>query len=129
MTICPACGHRNLSTVQATTDGLRCNACQVGYMPDSYERVSRDTAKEVEARVRPANIRSSAEMLHVLGWVLFILGVIICAVAVFFQFQEYQSNRDWTGVRIGAGFVVAGFWIEVLAQIVFIRAAMEERKS
>lgn len=113
---CPACQLQIEQPEESLTNGVKCPACGTGFMPADYRTVSPSTDPARTAR-KAGKLRSYAYTLHVIASCL----VILAGGIIFFGLQ---SSQDWI-TPVGA-VLGSAFFTELLAQIIYIRAAVED---
>lgn len=126
---CPACSQSIESPRAEIEQGVKCPHCQTGFVPHEFFPVL-PPAELPAAVVTPTVIKSpargSAELTHMGAQACLIIGAIVFVFCFLIEVRAEHPNYEfmaWVG-----WLVMAAFFLELLAQIIFIRAAIEERK-
>lgn len=129
---CPACEQPIELPEAETRGGVKCPACQTSFIPQEMETMeylaAPPTAKTESApKCSPLNpVREQASSVSALGKFCFWLCLIIPVFTVVVQLnQDYHFIA--TPYLVAGGFLILGFWLQVVAQLMFIRAAVEEK--
>lgn len=124
--ICPACDQSIELPETDTLTRVECPACQFGFIPEKYVLVEPEPATmPPHSLPKVSAVRGSADTVSLLSKVCFLICLIIAA----FSFYIAVSGETVTATPflVASGFFTLGLWLQVIAQLMFIRAAVEEK--
>lgn len=126
---CPSCSCQVETNVTDARAGVVCSQCGTGFVPEQMTPIyEHKPAATVTSRVR-----ATAFSLTAIGHGCFVaatialIGVIIHAMSYQNDLSSEFNGISPIGVMILTGFLVAGFFLHLLAQLYHIRAALEEK--
>ncbi len=121
---CPACNQPIEIPAADLGNGLKCPNCQQGFIPN--KKLALITGPDATAPRRDL-VRTTAGRFH-LAAIFFFCSALVCLF--FGVFLEAAAvNAKWEFLFGVAGLLTAAIAVELLAQVLFIRAAVEDIAS
>lgn len=141
---CPKCGQPIETTRLRSLSSVECPTCRTGFMPGRVFEIEPEPSKgwTIEAKAREPDPvwqrdlfgmalsrtgpRGRAGIVSVLG-ILCFLG---CAVCLFLALlNSINSDNYWFNLSAASGLLLIGFILQIIAQLLHIRAALEDRRD
>ncbi len=122
--ICPACDQSIELPEQDTLTRVDCPACKFGFVPSKYVLVEPEPAP-VAKKAAPNSVREWAWSVSTMGKLAFILCIAVSLITFYVQISGDSVTA--TPYLVAGGFFMLGLWFQVIAQLMFIRAAVEEK--
>lgn len=121
---CPVCHHQIEQPEDTLSAGVKCPGCGTGFMPADYRTANVPPSPALPIQKKSHPVRSYAATMHGLAIFLVVLAGLMMIAGIFIESQMHPERRE--ALTWASAFLGTAFFTECFAQLLFIRAAVED---